>query len=162
MVGTAVQYLAQQPITVAILKDSNMKLRKDSFRYGVLYDGSECANKVLKQTLLMMGENDRLTTITVVEQGMDERKIRFDAEVVVNERRDFDTVILTREPNETIKDCIKRYLKSQAENDANYVDFCAVGNRGLNMGNAVTGDDFLGTVARAMITMRKLNSIFIP
>ena len=109
-----------------------------------------------------MGENDRLTTITVVEQGMDERKIRFDAETVVNERRDFDTVILTREPNETIKDCIKRYLKSQAENDANYVDFCAVGNRGLNMGNAVTGDDFLGTVARAMITMRKLNSIFIP
>ena len=42
------------------------------------------------------------------------------------------------------------------------MDFCAVGNRGINMGNATTGDDFLGSVARAMISMRKLNVIFVP
>ena len=157
------QYLAQQPITVAILKDSNMNLNKDSFRYGVLYDGSSCADKVLAQTMLLMAANDRLTTITVVEPGMDKDAIKPRVEHIVGGSRPFDTVILTSEPNETIKNCIKRYLKDQAaDDDAHYVDFCAVGNRGLNKGNAVTGDDFLGTVARAMISMRKLNSIFVP
>jgi len=61
----------------------------------------------------------------------------------------------------TIKQRIKNYLKEQSE-DSDYVDFVAVGNRGLNMGNAVDGDDYLGTVARAMISMRKINVIFVP
>ena len=67
------------------------------------------------------------------------------------------------EANETVKDTIKRYLKAQAaEDEANYVDFVAVGNRGLNVGNAVIGDDYLGPNARAMLSMRKLNCIFMP
>ncbi len=61
----------------------------------------------------------------------------------------------------TIKDRIKQYLKEQSDDDA-YIDFVCVGNRGLNMGNAADGDDYLGTVARAMIQMRKLNTIFCP
>ena len=52
-------------------------------------------------------------------------------------------------------------MKEQAQNNE-YVDFCAVGNRGINVGNAESGDNFLGTVAQAMIGMRKLNVIFCP
>ena len=56
---------------------------------------------------------------------------------------------------------IKNYLKGQAEDDQ-YIDFVCVGNRGLNVGNAVDGENYLGTVAQNMIAMRKLNVIFVP
>ena len=61
----------------------------------------------------------------------------------------------------SIKNRIKEYLKEQCD-DQSYIDFVCVGNRGLNMGNAADGDDYLGSVARAMISMRKLNCIFMP
>ena len=70
MAGSAVTYLAQQPITVAILKDSNMHAIKDNYRFGVLYDGSKCADKVLQQVISMMADDDRLTMITV-DEGME-------------------------------------------------------------------------------------------
>ena len=68
--GTAVQYLAQQPVTVAIMKDGNMHTNKDHYRFGVLFDGSDCSKKVLRKTLSMVGDNSRLTCITVVEPGV--------------------------------------------------------------------------------------------
>ena len=49
----------------------------------------------------------------------------------------------------------------QAEDDS-YIDFVCVGNRGLNVGNAADGDNFMGNVASSMIAMRQLNVIFIP
>lgn len=53
------------------------------------------------------------------------------------------------------------YLREQDQDDA-YIDFVVVGNRGLNMGNAVDGDNYMGSVAMAMISMRRLNVIFCP
>lgn len=61
----------------------------------------------------------------------------------------------------TIKQRVKEHLRAQAENDQ-YIDFCCVGNRGNNVGSAANGDDYLGSVARAMISMRQLNVIFFP
>lgn len=52
-------------------------------------------------------------------------------------------------------------MKEQDETDM-YVDFVCVGNRGLNMGNAADGDNYLGSVANSMIAMRQLNVIFVP
>ena len=75
MAGSAVQYLAQQPITIAILKDSNMDLTKASCRYGVLFDGSAIAEKALRRTMSMMSDTDTLSCITVVEPGMDKDAI---------------------------------------------------------------------------------------
>lgn len=72
-----------------------------------------------------------------------------------------DIVVLESSPNETIKNRIKTYLIEQKEDD-NYVDFICIGNRGLNVGNAVDGDNFLGHVAMAMIAFKKLNVIFCP
>ena len=48
-----------------------MLLNKESFRFAVLYDGSGCAINVLKETLTMMGERDRLMTITAKQLGPD-------------------------------------------------------------------------------------------
>ena len=70
-------------------------------------------------------------------------------------------MILEQNANMMVKDRVKEFLQQQAENES-YIDFCCVGNRGLNMARTGQGDDFLGTVARAMISMRQLNVIFFP
>ena len=158
--GSAVQYLAQQPITVAILKDTNMHPVKDNYRFGVLFDGSACSEKVLRKTLSMMADVDRLTTITVKEQGIDTSKIEAKINEICGERA-HDQVTLNKYGSHTVKEKVKEYLREQDENDA-YIDFICVGNRGLNVGNAVDGENYLGTVAQAMIGMRRLNVIFVP
>ena len=160
MAGTAVQYLAQQPLTMALIKDNNMTITKESYRFGVLFDGSAIAEKVLRTTISMAADHDRLTCITVVETGMDHTTIEPKIRAITGTRQ-CDIVILENTASTTIKSCIKQYFVEQDEND-DYVDFCAVGNRGLNVGNAVVGENFLGTVAQAMISMRKLNVIFVP
>lgn len=48
---------------------------KESYRWGVLYDGSAIADKALQKTLAMIADQDRLSTITVVEQGIDKNAI---------------------------------------------------------------------------------------
>ena len=75
--------------------------------------------------------------------------------------RQVDIVVVENHANMTIKNRIKEYLREQAEDD-NYVDFVCVGNRGLNVGNAADGDNYMGNVASSMIAMRQLNVIFIP
>ena len=137
-----------------------MSLDKTVHRFGVLFDGSAIAEKVLQKTVSMLADQDRLSIITVVEPGLNADHIRPKVEAICGERA-FDSVILQNEPNVLIRDRIKSYLKEQSEDDM-YIDFVCVGNRGLNVGNAVDGENFLGTVARAMISMRRLNTIFIP
>ena len=143
------KFLAQQPITVAIIKDSNMTAVKEAYRFGVLFDGSPIAEKVLHRTISMLNDQDRLTCITVVEVGLDHATIEPKVRAITGDRA-CDVVILENEPSMTIRDRIKQYLVEQNESNA-YIDFCAVGNRGLNVGNAVDGANYLGTVAQAMI-----------
>ena len=133
---------------------------KPSYRFGVLFDGSECAVKVLQKTLTIMADQDRLTTITVVEPNLNADNIDATVSAICGTRK-HDCVLLDGEPNQSIKTVIKNYLIGQAEDDA-YIDFTCVGNRGLNVGNAVDGDNYLGTVAQNMIAMKKLNVIFVP
>ena len=133
---------------------------KESYRWGVLFDGSPIAEKVLRKTLSMIAEQDRLTTITVVERGVDREAIRSKVAAICGERA-FDVVVLDNQPNMIIKDRIKMYLREQSEDDS-YIDFACVGNRGINVGNAVDGENFMGSVASSMIAMRQLNVIFVP
>ena len=161
MAGSAVRYLAQQPMTVAILKDTNMTVEKEVYRFGVLFDGSPCSEKVLRKTISMMKDRDRLTTITVLEQGMDETGAIASQIAMITLDRPVEVIFLENEPGMTIKDRIKKYLQEQSENDE-YVDFCAVGNRGLNVGSVARGDNYLGHVAEAMIAFKRLNVIFVP
>lgn len=108
----------------------------------------------------MIADQDRLSIITVVEQGLDKPSLQSKIERNTGQRP-YDSVILQNDANTQIKDRIKRYLKEQDETDS-YVDFVCVGNRGLNMGNAADGDNYLGSVANSMIAMRQLNVIFVP
>lgn len=103
-------FLAQQSMTVAILKDHNMHPIKDSYRWGVLYDGSAIADKVLQKCLSMIADEDRLTTITVVEQGLDKNAIRPKVSQIIGSRA-FDCVVLENTPNTSIKNRIKAYLR---------------------------------------------------
>lgn len=160
--GTAVSFLAQQPITCAILKDTNMHAIKDSYRFGALFDGSSIAENALRKTATIMADHDTLSVITVIEQGISEQPTRRKVAQILGSRR-HDCVVLNPEANMTIKQTIKNYLIGQRE-DNKYVDFVSVGNKGLNASGGAAGgaNDYLGSVARAMISMRKLNVIFIP
>lgn len=158
--GTAVKFLGQQSKTIAIIKDTNMDVNKTNYRFGCLFDSSAVSEKVLRQTLSMMADNDRLTTITVVEPGVDRASIHSKVAAICGERP-FDVVVLENEPSTTIRQRVKDYLRDQDPTEA-YVDFVCVGNRGLNVGNHVDGENYLGSVAQAMIGFKKLNVIFVP
>ena len=143
------------------MKDTNMHAIKDHYRFGVLFDGSAIAERALRKTMTMRADHDNLTVITVIEQGINEQTIRQKIDTICG-TAPHDIVILHPEPNHTIKMTVKNYLLAQAEDDR-YVDFISVGGRGVNAAEATGGpEDFLGSVARAMISMRKLNVIFVP
>lgn len=95
---------------MAILKDTNMTVEKDRYRFGVLFDGSACSEKVLKKTMSMMNDCDRLTTITVVEMGMRTDSIAMRVQAITGDSP-VDVVFLTNEPGMSIKDRIKDYLR---------------------------------------------------
>ena len=118
---------------------------KDHYRFGVLFDGSPCAVKILTKTMSIMASVDRLTTITVLEEGMDMAAIE---QKIVETCGDHphDTVKLMRRQNETVKERVKAYLVNQAETDK-YIDFVCLGGRGINYGNAVDGHNSMGRVA---------------
>ena len=143
------------------MKDTNMHPIKDNYRFGVLFDGSAISIKVLEKTLSIMANGDRLTAITVVEPGINKDAVEDKVLEICSRRANFDTVVLHRRANQEIRDRIKDYLIEQSE-DNMYVDFVCVGNRGLNVGNAAEGDNYLGRVAQAMIAMKRLNVIFVP
>ena len=109
--GSAVTFLAQQPITVAIMKDTNMQAVKDHYRFGALFDGSEIAERALRKTMSMRADHDNLTVITVVEQGISEDAIRTKIGTICGSAN-HSIVILQPEPNKTIKDTIKMFLLS--------------------------------------------------
>ena len=67
VMGQACRFLAQQPITVAILKDTNMHAVKENYRFGVLFDGSDISCNALRKTMSIMADVDRLSVITVIQ-----------------------------------------------------------------------------------------------
>jgi len=109
----------------------------------------------------MRAKHDTVTVISVLEQNVAESEMR----KKINAAADgcaHDIVIISPKSSQTIKACVKEWLLSQAEDDR-YIDFISIGARGSNAGEATGGpEDFLGSVARAMISMRKLNVIFVP
>ena len=83
---------------------------KDSYRWGVLFDGSAVAEKVLQKTLAMIADVDRLTTITGIEPTMDHNAIQPKIRALCGERA-VDCVVLESQPNELIRERIKQYLR---------------------------------------------------
>ena len=74
-----------------------------------------------------------------------------------------ENVILTRETGTSTYQVIKNYLKDEAQDikKHGYIDFVAVGNQGMNFASKDT-EQYLGSVANAVLRARKMNSIFVP
>ena len=107
MAGTAVKFLAQQPKTVAILKDNNFVPEKTSNRFGVLFDTSEIAKKCLQKVRSMMNEQDRLTVITVLEGTIKKEGLEAHISAALGDNAPHDIVVLEKEPTVSVKDRIK-------------------------------------------------------
>ena len=137
VMGQACRFLAQQPITVAILKDTNMHAIKENYRFGVLFDGSEVSSNALRKTMSIMADVDRLSVISVIQGHHDESAMSAKIDELCGQQA-HETVLLHPEPNDTIRECIKRYLKGQAETDQ-YIDFVCIGNRGPTYRASVQG-----------------------
>lgn len=87
--------MAQQPITVAILKDTNMHPIKDHYRFGVCYDGSAGSQNALRKTVSMAADHDKVTIISVIEKNVDEASIeRKVAEICAGRAHDCITLRL--------------------------------------------------------------------
>lgn len=76
------------------------------------------------------------------------------------EERQVECIFLEREANQSVYKRIKQYLVDQSNAD-NYVDFVALGNRGINFLSGKE-DDKIGTVGKSVIAARKMNCIFVP
>lgn len=97
------------------------------------YDGSPASKEALDAALAMMRPEDRLTTITVHEPGLDDDKI----ENMVNGLREkaghtgaYKHIALDHEMSVTVYNTIKNYLKSQVPNTPDYIDWICLGNTG--------------------------------
>jgi len=76
VLGQAVSFMAQQPRTVAVLKDTNMQTVKQHYRFGALFDGSEVSCNALRKAMTIMADVDRLSVITVFQPSIDEEHVR--------------------------------------------------------------------------------------
>jgi len=78
IMGTNIKYLSENTeCPVLVIKDPR---RRESipgklYHYGVCYDGSPPSKQALQEAIAMMRPEDRLTTITVQEPGLDDEKI---------------------------------------------------------------------------------------
>ena len=155
-------FLAQQDLPVVIIKDDRKReeARGKMFRFGALYDRSTQAKQALKVVLDMMAAHDKLVTISCTEPNVSHQGLEDEVKAICGDR-EVQCIFLEREDaNQSVYKRIKQYLVEQS-NDDNYVDFVALGNRGINF-NSGKEEDKIGTVGKAIIAARKMNCIFVP
>lgn len=69
---------------------------------------------------------------------------------------------LEHEENRSVYQIIKKHLKYQAQTDTihGYIDFVAVGNGGMRF-DSKNSEQFLGSVANAVLRAKKMNVLFV-
>lgn len=107
-----------------------------------------------------MRKEDRLTTITVQEEGIND-----EAEQFVNKKRaevehvgDYNHVALKHNLSMTIYAQIKAFLKAQEESPE-YIDWICLGNHGIGF---ATKKHSLGHLAKVILPARRMNILFVP
>jgi len=165
IMGTNISYLSENTETpVLVIKDARRRenIPGKLYHYGVCYDGSDASKATLETALAMMKPEDRLTTITVHEPGLDDDKI----ESMVNEMRKkaghsgpYKHVALDHEMTVTIYNTIKNYLKSQVPSTPDYIDWICLGNTGRGY---EAHQNKLGSLANACLRAKRMNVLFIP
>jgi len=77
--GSTITYLAaNSALPVFVIKDTRRReVKPDNlFRYAVCYDGSPQAFVALELVIKMIGKQDRMTTVTVKEMGIDDVAVK--------------------------------------------------------------------------------------
>lgn len=165
--GTLIEHTAtSQSFPVLIIKDNVERRNKADqlFRFGVCFDNSEKSRKALKVTLNLMRQKDKLAVITVkdsaklsedfVKKYVHDEAAKFGvSNVTVN--------VLEEEEGKSTYQLIKHYLKYEASEKDNYIDFVAVGNGGMRFDSS-DAKDFLGSVANSVLRARRMNVLFVP
>lgn len=163
--GSAVQYMAlNSSLPVLVIKDPRPRTIKPDglYRYAVCYDGSDQAKYALETACRTMGPEDRLTTITVKEKGVEEEEVRAAAQKVRDEHQHkgtYEHVMLDQEDGEPVYKCIKAFLKSQTGGTREYIDFVGCGNLGRGY---ATNNQKLGSLANILLRARNMNILFVP
>ena len=80
-----------------------MHTDKQAHRFGVLFDGSEIAVRVLMKAIAMKADHDGLSVITVLEQGVDEDRVKSSIAQIAG-GVEHDVVILHPQLNQRVKD----------------------------------------------------------
>lgn len=169
ILGSGIQYLSlNAKFPCMIIKDRKERSQKPDgcLRYGVCFDGSKKSKKALQTCLNIMRPTDKLTSITVHENGMlsdDAIKNLVKEECTKYGVTKIESIILNREGDMSTYQTIKQYLKDEAQdiNKHGYIDFVAVGNQGMNFASK-DSEKYLGSVANAVLRARRMNSIFVP
>jgi hypothetical protein len=121
ILGSAIQYLSlNAKFPCMIIKDRKARTEKPDgcLRYGVCFDGSQKAKKALLVVLNLMRTDDKLTTITVHEEGMLSNDMI--KQVVKDECAKFnitkiENIILSHSADTSTYQVIKNYLKDEAQ-----------------------------------------------
>ena len=77
----------------------------------------------------MAADHDKITIVTCLEPLVDQEKCKEAIKKIAEPRR-HEIVVIERETNHTVFQRIKKYLKDEM-NDNNYIDFVAVGSKGV-------------------------------
>lgn len=161
--GTAIEYLSlNSKFPCLIIKDRKCRADKPDgcLRYGVCYDGSDRSKVALEMALKIMRPEDKLTTITVVEDKIHSKDI---IDYGIKQLTDkygitkVEMIHLDKEEGKSIYQIVKKYLKYEASDihKHGYIDFVVVGNVGLNFSSYNTKR--LGSVAEAVLRARLMN-----
>ena len=163
--GTAIEYLSlNSQYPCLIIKDRKPRADKPDgcLRYGVCFDGSDKAKKVLELTCKMMRECDKLTTISVIEERRNTKDVlwkEIDEVTAAHQISKVEKIELEPHDGKSIYQLIKNYLKYEASdvNRHGYIDFVCVGNSGVNFSS--TNPKRLGSVANAVLRARLMNCL---
>lgn len=151
-----------------IIKDRKSRIEKPDgcLRWGVCFDSSEKSKKVLQCVLMLMSKNDKLVVYTVRgEPGQaSDDIIRHHIHSKAHEAgvKNFEVDIIDKDSNKRTCEQLEEHIYSCCSdiNKHGYVDFVAVGNVGMNFASR-SHEKYLGSVANAILRMRKLNTIFV-
>ena len=163
--GTAIEYLSlNSQFPCLIIKDRKPRADKPDgcLRYGVCFDGSAKAKKVLELTCKLMRENDKLTTISVIEERRNTKDVlwkEIDEVARAHNITKVEKIELEPHDGKSVYQLIKHYLKYEASDikKHGYIDFVCVGNDGVNFSS--TNPKRLGSVANAVLRARLMNCL---
>jgi len=167
VLGTAIQFLAvDSRFPCMIIKDRvSRKERPDKcINYGICFDGSEKAVKTLNLVLSMMSKEDRLTSLTIKEGGMQsDDSLRHSILTKAQDHgiKNVDVQILEKVGTMRACEQIEEHIQVNCSDPMrqSYINFMAVGNVGMRWNGS--SEKYLGSVANTILRCRKLNTIFV-